>query len=124
MKNFLSGLTAIKGVFRLIVPPWCLELVLAVLRIPPFQPKDAHSKVNRKFLTFRTDFLITITSSRRVSKLQNLCWEEPFTQLTAEKAVLIVNSSFLPKVASQWHVTQPLKLQVMGSEVDPRLLQL
>ena len=124
VKNWLHGIAAIKRVSRLIVLPWCLELVLSALKKPPFQPRDAHSKVDRKFLTLRTVFLIAITSGRRVSRLQNLCWAKPFTQLSSEKAVLIVNFSFFAKVASRWHVTQPLQLPSMGRELDPALRKL
>ena len=51
VKNGLSGLAALKGVYRLIVPPWCLEFVLAALKKPPFShAQDSHDHIRQKNL--------------------------------------------------------------------------
>ena len=65
----------LKGVFnerppvKSLIPNWDLSLVLACLKEPPFEPlKDA----SFKHLTWKTCFLIAITTFRRCSDLQSL----------------------------------------------------
>ena len=113
-----------KGVSKLLVPPWCLEIVLAALKKPPFQPLYTHGKIDFKFLTLKTVFLVANTAGRWVSEIQNLCWEEPYIRFTVSKGILMTNVEFLPKVASQWHINQPLELPVMGQELDYGLWKL
>lgn len=65
----------LKGVFHSrppkvkLLPEWDLELVLKVLENRPFEPLH---EVSLKFLTFKTIFLIAITTFRRCSDLQSL----------------------------------------------------
>ncbi|XP_063406029.1 uncharacterized protein LOC134689987 [Mytilus trossulus] len=66
----------IKGVFNsrppkvVLLPEWDLPLVLKKLKQAPFEPmKHAHLK----FISWKTAFLIAITSFRRCSDLQSLC---------------------------------------------------
>lgn len=66
----------VKGVFNsrppkvVLVPEWSLPKVLKKLKEAPFEPiKNA----SLKFLTWKTAFLIAITSFRRCSDLQALC---------------------------------------------------
>ena len=62
-------------------------------------------------------FLVAITSGRRVSEIQNLCCDKPYIRFTASKVILMINVEFLPKVASQRHINQPLELPAMGQEL-------
>lgn len=65
----------LKGVFNSrppkvrLLPEWNLEKVLVALQKKPFEPL---SKVGLKMLTYKTVFLIAITSFRRCSDLQSL----------------------------------------------------
>ncbi len=51
------------------LPEWDLPLVLEVLKQPPFEPLKIASL---KYLTWKTVFLIAITTFRRVSDIQSL----------------------------------------------------
>ncbi|CAC5411063.1 unnamed protein product [Mytilus coruscus] len=65
----------IKGVFHSrppkvnLLPEWDLEMVLKTLENEPFEPL---SDASLKFVTFKTVFLITITTFRRCSDFQSL----------------------------------------------------
>ena len=65
----------IKGVFNSrppkvkLLPEWDLELVLKVLENAPFEPMN---EASLKFITFKTVFLIAVTTFRRCSDLQSL----------------------------------------------------
>lgn len=65
----------LKGVFNLrppkkrLVPEWDLRVVLNALRTLPFEPMR---KVPLKFITWKTVFLIAITTFRRCSDIQSL----------------------------------------------------
>jgi len=65
----------IKGVFhsrppqKRLVPEWDIEVVLKALQKKPFEPLK---KASLKMLTFKTVFLVAISSFRRCSDLQSL----------------------------------------------------
>ena len=65
----------IKGVFNSrppqvkLLPEWDLELVLKALETEPFEPING---VSLKYLTYKTVFLMAITTFRRCSDLQSL----------------------------------------------------
>lgn len=65
----------LKGVFNTrppstkLIPEWDLQLVLDVLQKHPFEPLE---NIDLKHLTFKTVFLISITTFRRCSDLQSL----------------------------------------------------
>lgn len=69
----------IKGVFnsrppkRKLLPEWDLEIVLQALEQKPFEPLD---QVDIKFLTYKTAFLLAITTFKRCSDLQSLRIDE------------------------------------------------
>ena len=66
----------LKGIFNsrppkvILLPEWDLPLVLKKLKLPPFEPMK---NADMKFVTWKTAFLIAITSFRRCSDLQSLC---------------------------------------------------
>jgi hypothetical protein len=59
--NFLKGCFNLNPPKRILIPSWDLNLVLSVLQEPPFEPVAA---AELKFLTFKTIFLVAITSAR------------------------------------------------------------
>lgn len=82
----------IKGVFNsrppkvVLLPEWDLPLVLKKLKLAPFEPmKHAHLK----YVTWKTAFLIAITSFRRCSDLKSLCIGEE-SVLIQKKGVTFV----------------------------------
>ena len=66
-----------------------------------------------KYLTWKTRFLLAITSARRASELRALCYKEPYLAMS-------LAGDFRLKVNSQFHVTQPIEVLAMH-EVQPGL---
>ena len=67
--RFLKGVYNSRPPVRKLLPEWDLPLVLDMLRQPPFEPLKSS---NLKYLTWKTVFLIAITTFRRCSDLQSL----------------------------------------------------
>ncbi len=67
--RFLRGALRLRPPVRSHVPPWDLALVLEALCKPPFEPLE---EVSDRVLTFKTVFLLAITSMKRVGDLQAL----------------------------------------------------
>ena len=85
----------------------------------PYYPLN---QCSLKHLTWRTVFLVALTSARRASEIHaihedSLVWGS--TSVTA-----FVNIDFLPKVATQWHCNQPIELPAMHRDADPELRKL
>lgn len=90
-----------------LMPQWDLNLVLTFLMGSPFEP--LHSFPLR-LLSFKTVFLVAVTSARRVSELQALSSKPPFLTLHAERMVLRTRAAFLPKVVTPFHLGQSITL--------------
>ena len=115
-----KGLTRFKGLPRVLVPPWNLEIVLSALKGPPFEPINLASN---KHLTWKTAFLVAITSARRASELHALRHKPPYVIFGAEDVTLYPDVAFLPKVNTRFHVSQALCLPALDREdTDLRLL--
>lgn len=84
-----------------------LTLVLEALTKATFEPAQ---EVSIKFLTLMLAFLLAITTARRVSDLQALSIKEPFLLILEDRVVLRQDPLFLPKVASQFHISQEITL--------------
>ena len=69
-----------------------------------------------KLLSLKTLFLVAITSARRASELAALRADQPFLQFFRDKVVLHTDVSFLPKVVSSFHLSQPLILPTLFPE--------
>ena len=92
------------------VPTWNLYLVLEALKHPPFEPLG---NVDRKWLSLKTAFLLAITSARRIGELHALSVHRDCCTFSPEgsKVVLRPNPAFLPKVLSDFHLSQSIELQ-------------
>ena len=92
------------------VPPWDLYLVLEALKHPPFEPLG---NVALKWLSLKTAFLLAITSARRIGELHALSVHRDCCTFSPEgsKVVLRPNPAFLPKVLSDFHLSQSIELQ-------------
>ena len=97
MTKWVSSLKLTKGVARSLVPGWSLDLVLAALKRHTFEPIRL---AFLKYLTWKTVFLLAITSARRASELHALCYKEPYLAMSSTDVVLYLNIDFLPKVSS------------------------
>jgi len=106
------------GVTRTLVPSWNLDLVLAALKKPPFEP--IHTTSN-KHLTWKTVFLVALASARRASELHALSCEAPYIAFSANTVTLCPNIEFMPKVATPFHSNEPIELPALRDEGDPGL---
>ena len=137
----------LKGVFnsrppqRRLVPEWNLERVLDLLSGPLFEPL---SKIALKFLTWKTVFLIAVTTFRRCGDIQALSIAEGFMSIVPEGIIFIreglakqdrpghqgskilvpcfrQNSKLDPKRALQNYLKRTEKLRNVGENVETRL---
>lgn len=106
---FLKGAQRLNPPSALRTPAWELDLVLDTLCGPPFEPL---ARAELKWLSYKTAFLLAITSAKRVSELHalsvsNTCmrWNPDGSGVT-----LWPNVAFLPKVLSTSHLNQPIRL--------------
>ena len=95
------------------LPQWSLQLVLHTLMRPPFEPM---ATCDVRLLSFKTLFLVAITSARRASELAALRSDQPFLQFFKDKVILHPDISFLPKVVIDFHLNQPLALPTLFSD--------
>nr|XP_033816328.1 uncharacterized protein LOC117367657 [Geotrypetes seraphini]XP_033816329.1 uncharacterized protein LOC117367657 [Geotrypetes seraphini] len=107
VKCFFKGLLRLHPPLRPPVPVWDLNLVLQALMAPPFEPL---SVVPLKFLTWKTLFLVAITSARQIGELNALVSYSPYTQFLHDKVLLRTHPKFLPKVVSAFHLNQSIVL--------------
>ena len=87
-----------------------MYLVLEALKHPPFEPLG---NVDLKWLSLKTAFLLAITSARRIGELHALSVHRDCCTFSPEgsKVVLRPNPAFLPKVLSDFHLSQSIELQ-------------
>ena len=69
LKRWIKGLKHAKDIPCMITPAWCLELVLAALTKAPFEPI---ATCPLKYLTWKTAFLLSVTSACRASEMHAL----------------------------------------------------
>lgn len=86
---------------------WDLNMVLAKLVIVPFEPLCSASL---KHLTWKTMFLVAITSARRISELQAFVHYPLYMQFLHNKVFLRTHPKFLLKVVSEFHLNQSIVL--------------
>ncbi|XP_078539962.1 uncharacterized protein LOC144824853 [Lissotriton helveticus] len=110
IKDFLEGLKKVFPPVRLPSPSWDLNVVLSRLMKEPFEPIH---KASLQHLSWKAAFLVAITSARRVSEIQALCCQEPYTVFHAAKVVMRPHPKFLPKVISDFHVNQTITLPTL-----------
>ena len=114
--QWLKGLVQSKGISRSIVPPWDLDIVLAALKSYPFEPAS-----NDKFATWKAVFLVAITSARRAGELHALRKDQPYARWSATGVTLFPDVTFLPKVNTPFHSSQPIHLPALHDEKDKDL---
>ena len=96
------------------VPPWDLDVVLGALQRSPFEPLGG---ANLKWLSMKTAFLLAITSARRVSELHALSVHGDCCRFSPDgsSVVLRPNPAFLPKVLTDFHLSQSVELRSLSS---------
>jgi len=118
VRNWIAGLAKTQGISRVLIPAWDLQIVLTALKKFPFEPLKTASF---KHLTWKTVFLLAITSARRASELHALCFTEPYIVMSDPEVLLWPNIEFLPKVNTAFHASQPIRVPSMHASVDPGL---
>ncbi|XP_062830694.1 paraspeckle component 1 isoform X1 [Anolis carolinensis] len=104
---FLQGFKNINPPHAPPPPAWHLDLVLSALMKPPFEPM---ATVDLSYVTWKTVFLVAVTSGRRASELCALRSDEPYIRFHPDKIVMRLDLSFLPKRASFFHISQDIIL--------------
>jgi hypothetical protein len=107
ISEFIQGAFNKNPPQRVLVPNWDLSVVLQVLQEPPFEPLEG---LDLKLLTFKTVFLVAITSARRVSEIQALGRFSPFARFEKENVCLNTIPGFLSKTANPSHLGQDIIL--------------
>ncbi|XP_029924002.1 uncharacterized protein LOC115371027 [Myripristis murdjan] len=99
------------------VPPWDLDVVLGALQSPPFEPLRG---ADLKWLSIKTAFLLAITSARRVSELHALSVHGDCCRFSSDgsSVVLRPNPAFLPKVLTEFHLSQSVELRSLSPPDD------
>ena len=95
--QFLKGAFNINPPVKRLLPNWNLSIVLDVLKSHPFEPLGG---LDLKMLTYKTVFLLAITSARRVSELQHLGRHPPFVRFQFHNVCLNTIPGFLAKTAT------------------------
>lgn len=94
VKQFLEGVLHMSSPKKAISAPWDLNCMLEQLPFPSFEPAAIASL---RYLTWKTAFLVAITSARRTSELQDLLCKQPFLILCKNKVTLHTNLTFMPR---------------------------
>jgi integrase len=92
--------------------PWDVNVVLRFLEGEPFEPLV---KASLHALTFKTVFLVALTSVRRCSEIQALGRNAPYIQIEDGLVRLRTVAGFLPKTATPCHLGGDIVLPVNES---------
>ncbi|KAM7139060.1 uncharacterized protein RBU57_016237 [Macrochelys suwanniensis] len=82
VSRFLKGLERLYPLIRHPVPTWDLSLVITRFMGAPFEPMATCSLL---YLSWKTTFLVAITSARRVSEIRALTSEPPYMVFHKDK---------------------------------------
>ncbi|XDV39759.1 hypothetical protein PO909_008949 [Leuciscus waleckii] len=106
--RFLRGTLRLRPATRTRMPAWDLALVLEGLSGAPFEPLES---VSEKFLTFKTVFLLAISSLKRVGDLQALSVSPTCLEFAPGmvKEFLYPKQGYVPKVPTI--IPRPIVLQ-------------
>lgn len=107
VKRFLRGLLYLYPQVRYPPAAWDLPLVLRHLIRPPF---ELLGSCDLKLLSWKTAFLVAITSARRVWELAALCCHFPYLIFQPHSVRLHPDATFLPKVVSEFQLSADIVL--------------
>ena len=99
VKRFCKGLLNLHPPVPNMCPAWSLSVVLQALSSKPCKPL---ATTDLRLLTWKVVFLLAITSAQRASELRALRVDEPYLVFHRDKVVLRPDTTFLPKVVSQF----------------------
>lgn len=107
VRRFLRAATLIRPPMVHRYPNWDLHTVLSALTKPPFEPLKS---TDIKYLTWKTIFLVAITSAKRVSEMGALSIRPELCVFREDSVVLRLDPSFITKVNSTFHRSQDIIL--------------
>jgi hypothetical protein len=113
---FISGMKKTHYRPRKMHPKWVLQWVLQALRGRPFEPMSSH---RLDYLTYKTAFLLAITSAKRVGELQALSVSDRYYSNTPAGLRLSLNPHFIPKVCSDKNREQEIFFTPFCPRTDP-----
>ena len=108
LQTFMKGVFKSRPPVKEIVPQWELGLVMQALVEAPFEPAGDASL---KFWTWKTAFLLAITSAARVSELQALDSNPNLCRVSRHGADLRLNPAFCPKSCNVNYLNRQIHLQ-------------
>lgn len=106
-KRFLKGMLHVYPLLKHHVEPWDLPLVLRCLTKPPFEPV---ATCKLRLFSWKTLFLVAITSTWRVGELAALDIRPPFLTFLPHAVCLSTNMTFLSEVVSEFHINSLITL--------------
>lgn len=106
-KRFLKGMLHVYPLLKHHVEPWDLPLVLRCLTKPPFEPV---ATCKLRLFSWKTLFLVVITSTWRVGELAALDIRPPFLTFLPHAVCLSTNMTFLSEVVSEFHINSVITL--------------
>ena len=117
VKAFLKGAKRLCPVMKDVLPVWDLQFVLNALLHPPFEPMLT---TRLDWLTWKTVFLVAITTAKRIGEIKALSAVERYTCITPAGIRLRLNPYFIPKVNSQANREAEMFLEPFCPRSDPR----
>ena len=121
VQRWVQGLTLMHPPKRITVPAWSLEVVLSALKQPPYYHQNLQN-LELKYLTLRSVFLVALTTARRASEVHALSFAN--TAWSADQVTLFVNSDFVPKCHTDWHMSRAIVLPSTSKHSDTALRKL
>ena len=113
VKTWLRGLANLSGLRKVRAPQWDLAIVAEALQHPPFEPIQS---IELKFLSFKTAFLIAISSGKRAVEIHAL--DERSIMVTPHDVSIGFVPSFRSKVLTSFHENQRVILPVRDSSLS------
>ena len=108
--QFLKGTFRVRPPVKPIVPAWSLHVVLQALGGAPFEPL---ATADLKYLTWKTTFLLAVTSAARVSELQALDSNPDLSRVSKYSALLRLNPAFIPKSTVVEYLNREIELEAL-----------
>ena len=110
ISKFMKGVFNKNPPVKSLCPSWDLNIVLKFLQDPIFSLERASLQA----LSMKTAFLVAITSARRVSEIQALSRDSPYTRIEKGGIRLRTVPKFLSKTAVPTHLGQEIYLPAVG----------
>ena len=108
IRDFLKGVFRLRPPIKDVVPTWELSVVLQALMEHPFEPPET---ATLKAWTWKTCFLLAITSAARVSELYSIDSHPDLTIIRKGSVTIRLNPAFMPKVPNMVYLNRTIQLQ-------------